>query len=107
MSDIKFEELRRFYPNAQKVQEGQRLLALLPNLMVSTSSGTRKVNALLYPHEHNGYLSRLFFSESLPSDANFSAVTVCGATWYACSWQGVSASLPWAEIVANHLRAIK
>lgn len=107
MSESKFEELRRVYPTAQKVQEGQRLLAFLPGLMVSTSAGPRKVNALLYPYDHNGYQTRLFFSEQLPSHANFSAFNVCGATWYAPSWQGISASLPWSEIVANHLRAIK
>ena len=33
------------------------------------------------------------------------AHTLCGETWWACSWQGVKASLPWVQILANHLLA--
>lgn len=103
-------QLRALYPGTQAVQEGGKTLAHVPGIMVITADGQTTFDGLLYPHAHpSGYTTRLFVSKPLrsPRAANWQSHTVCGQTWWVCSWNQVPATLPWVEILANHLRAFR
>lgn len=102
--------LRSLYPGTEPTDEGGKTLAFIPNITITTSDGPTTFDALLDPYAHpTGYTTRLFVSRPLraPGAANWQSHTVCGQTWWVCSWNQVPASLPWVEILANHLRAFR
>lgn len=109
MSGEKFNALKKFYPAAQAILEGGRTIVSLPGLKVQTPNGVVELDAMLCPHEHSGYETRLFVDKQLsaPNAKNWTAHVVGGKTWWACSWREVAAGLPWIEIMANHLRAFR
>lgn len=107
MSAPKFEALKQYYPAAQAVHEGGVLCAFLPALRIDTPVGAVRLDALLYPAQHAGYESRLFLERQISAvnAKNWNSYQLIGRNWQACSWQGVSAALPWDQMLANHLRA--
>lgn len=109
MSAAQLSVLQAVVPSAEAFQEGGRLLAFLPGLKVETLGGTVVCDALLHPHEHSGYQTRLFLDRQIPGGSanNWTAHSLGGRTWWACSWQGVEAALPWVQILMNHLRAFR
>jgi hypothetical protein len=72
-------------------------------------SSTQTRDVLLWPRFREGYATRLFLSGPVQGGAaqNWNQYSICGRQWYVCSWQGVPATLPWIEILANHLRAFR
>lgn len=109
MSADKLSLLKKFFPTAEPFPEGGQLGAYLPGIKVDTPTGPMELNAILYPHPHTGYETRLFTDRQIaaPNAKNWTAHTLGGRTWWACSWSGVAANLPWIEILANHLRAFR
>ena len=102
------EKLRRLCRGAELWDEGGQEIVFLPDLRFESSSGRREMDALLWPAPRDGYESRLFLSEAIPARAGHNgAANIKGRPWYAVSWRGVSASLPWVEVLANHLRAYR
>lgn len=109
MKEDKFNALRQFFPKAEQFHEGGQVAAYLPGIKVETSRGIVELNAVLFPHSHSGYLTRLFTDRQIvaPNANNWTAHTLGGQTWWTCSWQGVEAALPWIDILVNHLRAFR
>ncbi|MDO8773509.1 MAG: hypothetical protein Q7K57_33345 [Burkholderiaceae bacterium] len=107
MSSAQFNALKVFYPAAQCWSEGDREVAYLPGVTIQAAGCPVEVALLLHPHGKDGYDTRLFVDRKVAETKglNWQAHTVCGETWWACSWQGVNASLPWVQVLANHLRA--
>lgn len=103
------EQIRKFCPGAELVQEGGQTAVLLPGLRIKTPKGRELRDALLWPWSRDSYDSRLFLSEAVtaPNANNWNPFTILGRTWYACSWQGVPNGLPWQEILLGHLRAFR
>ena len=106
-AQVQLGALRGLSPNAELVSEGGRQGVFLPQVQFDTAGGRVTRDLLLWPHEMNGYLTRLFVSEQVKHSKNYAwvASSLCGRNWWVASWQGVSAALPWIEILANHLRA--
>ena len=109
MSMDKFYALQKFFPSAQALTEAGQLVAYLPCLKVVTLEGVMELDALLVPFEHSGYRTRLFTEKQILSQnaKNWTAHTVCGKSWWVCSWNEVPSALPWIDILANHLRAFR
>lgn len=109
MSADKLNELRKFFPAAEPFQEGGQLAAYLPSVKVDTPNGVVEFDAVLFPHFHSGYLTRLFTDRqiSAPNAKHWTPHTLGGRTWWACSWQGIEGGLPWIDMLANHLRAFR
>jgi hypothetical protein len=55
------------------------------------------------------YRTRLFVDRQIaaPNAKNWTPHSLCGRSWWACSWQDVGADLPWINMLANHLRAFR
>ncbi|MBB1090450.1 hypothetical protein HUU61_04035 [Rhodopseudomonas palustris] len=104
-----FAEIRKLYPNAEMWTEGGQQAVYLPQLRIANQGATVIRDALLWPTTREGYSTRLFLSEAVtaPRAKNWNPFNICGRSWYACSWQGVPATLPWVEILANHLSVLK
>lgn len=101
--------LRNLSPQAELMTEGGQVAAYLPSVQFEAKGAKVTRNLLLWPGPKDGYLTRLFLSEQVQSTEGraWTSFSLCGGTWWAVSWQGVAANLPWLAILANHLRAFK
>lgn len=101
--------LRTLCPQAALLTEGGQTVVHLPSVTFEAKSSRVTRDLLLWPGPRDGYLSRLFLSEQVASTEArpWTAYNLCGGTWWAVSWQGVPADLPWIEILAGHLGAFK
>jgi hypothetical protein len=103
------EGLRRLYPAAYAGKDGALDVAYLPGLLVGKEGQKSAVLALLYPHQESGYPTRLFLDRQVVTTESKTWQTrvIAGETWWSISWTGVPNSLPWTEILANHLRGLQ
>lgn len=101
--------LRKHWPEAELVGEGERKFVLLPSFVVNSNGQPNVITALLQPFANgDGYLTRLYFSEKFSSKgSNWNIFNILGRSWHARSWNGVSEDLPWLEIISNHLRDLQ
>jgi len=109
MNDLKgFEVLRAACPAARILSEGGITYISLPDLRFQSGNQTIAREALLCPQQHGGYMTRLFFHQPVPGKGNnWTLHQILGRTWHTWSWNNVEASLPVADILANHLRALR
>lgn len=107
-AEDQMEELRQICSGAVPMADGTLRLVHLPNLQVPTGGNVKVLEGLLCPTNHSGYETRLFLSEGRFGRVNnWTSHQILGKTWHTWSWQGVSASLRLAEILALHLKALR
>ena len=101
--------LRSLCAQASLLTEGGASVVHLPGVKFQAATKRVTRDLLLWPSSRDGYETRLFLSEQVASSVQraWSSFQLCGRTWWAVSWRGVPATLPWIEILANHLRAFK
>ena len=99
------DELKQICAAVHEMPEGGINYIYLPSLKVSESE---VVDALLCPQQHSGYTTRLFLSRPIPGKgANWSVHTILSRTWHTWSWNNVPANQRLAEILAQHLVALR
>lgn len=102
------ETLKALCPEAELWEEGGQPLAFLPNLQIKSDGAPHQTDGLLWPGPRDGYETRLFLSRPFPAKGqNWNVFNIKGRAWHACSWNGVPASLPWLQILANHLSPLR
>lgn len=80
----------------------------IPKLRLPSGCQPQETEALLCLVGHNGYMTRLFLAQQVANRlGNWVTAYVQGRTWYTWSWNGVPAQLRPAEILAEHLRALR
>jgi hypothetical protein len=90
------------------MHEGGYVYVHLPGLKLRTGEQTILLDALLCPQPKDGYASRLYLSQQIASrGANWKTERILDRTWWTWSWNGVGSHLRWAEILAEHLRALR
>ena len=99
--------LRDLCPGAELWTEAGAPLVYLPDLKIASGGTVRTVDGLLCPRSRDGYDTRMFFSERLPVDRNWSSHAVMARNWSAVSWSGIAADQPWLDILAGHLETVK
>ena len=100
--------MRSLCQGAELWEEGGRPLVFLPGLKVHSGGEVHTVDGLLCPRDRDGYETRLFLSKAFPGKvANWNVFNIKGRTWHSPSWQGVSAKLPWLEILGGHLSPLQ
>lgn len=101
--------LRTLCPQAELLSEGGQVVVHLPSVQFEAKGGKVTRDLLLWPGPKDGYLTRLFLSAQVPCNEarTWTSFSLCGGSWWAVSWQGVDASLPWISILAVHLGAFK
>lgn len=99
--------LKRLHSDCQLLKEAGMALALLRNFAFRAGDVEQRMDLLLYPASHSGYTSRLFFERAIANrGVNWNQHRVVDRSWWAPSWQHVSATLPWPAMLAAHLRAV-
>jgi hypothetical protein len=104
-------QLRELSPAAEIWTDAGRPMVFLPSVSFK-ARGVRVVrDLLLMPWQgDSGYPSRLYLSERVETseERNWNgSSSIQGRTWQAVSWDGVSTSLTWFEMVGAHLRAFQ
>lgn len=97
--------LRTLCSGATLWDEAGEPLVFLPDLKVESAGAVHTVDALLCPRMRDGYETRLYYSRQLPAPRAWSTHAVMAGSWSTFSWQGISASQPWLDILASHLGA--
>jgi hypothetical protein len=95
------------WPRAALRYEGGKPLIFLPEFQVKSGGQVSTMDLLLCPHQHSGYVTRLFFRQQLGRGANWSVHAVCGEQWWAPSWKDVQPNQSWPSMLANHLKAVE
>lgn len=99
------------YPGSSVCTEGGKAYILIPRLTLPVGCKPQCVDALLCPHERDGYPSRLFFSEVIrgPSAPNWNAqsIRILERNWFGYSWRDVPATLTPMQMILSHLRGLR
>jgi hypothetical protein len=104
-----FAAIQAMHATAILDKEGDNPLVLLPHFKFRVGGKTMQMALLLYPSEHSGYATRLFFEQKLEGaghSQNWSEHTILTRKWWAPSWKDVIADQPWTSMLAAHLRAV-
>lgn len=103
------EELKQLVPGAARADEGGSPFFLLPNLILPDGCKPTSCDCLLSPKPHGGYPSRLYFAHVVKSGPNWNAknVQILGRNWQGYSWQTNQEGLRLAQLVMEHLRALR
>lgn len=80
----------------------------LPRLSLPAGCQPPQVEGLLCPHGRDGYATRLFLAQPVSGRGqNWTVHRILDRTWHTWSWNNVGAQLRPAEILAEHLRALR
>jgi hypothetical protein len=97
----------------EKYEAGYQFV-FLPQIKIAVGDQVKVMDALLAPTTHSGYTTRVFLSEQITERptigtqaANWSQHHIFGKNWWTWSWQGVTADLPWVQILIAHLSALR
>jgi hypothetical protein len=102
------EHLREIVDLCGEAKELSEGFIYIPRLRLPAGCQPQETEALLCLVNHNGYLTRLFLSQPVSNRlGGWVAIYTQGRTWHTWSWNGVPAQLRPAEILAEHLRALR
>ena len=104
-----FVGLKAMHAGTVLLKEGGQLVALLPAFGF-TAAGNQafRMDLLLVPFMHSGYVTRLFFERQIAGRAiNWNQHRLLERNWWAPSWNHVPASLRWTQMLLAHLRAVE
>ena len=102
------DELKTICAGAAEMTEGGCSFVYLPGLKVLTGGQTLILDGLLCPQARDGYVTRLFLSQPVPGRGNnWTTHRILDRTWHVWSWNHVSAEQRPAQILAEHLRALR
>lgn len=105
--EAEFANLKAMHSGAVLLAEGGQPLALLPAFGFIVGDQARRMDLLLVPFAHSGYVTRLFFEHQIEGrGANWKQHRVVERNWWAPSWNHVPANLRWTQMLSAHLRAV-
>jgi len=102
-----FAGLKAMHADAVLLKEGGKSVALLPAFGFVAGDQPYRMDLLLVPFLHSGYVTRLFFERKIEGHgANWNQHRVIERNWWAPSWSDVPGSLRWTQMLMAHLRAV-
>jgi len=102
-----FAGLKLMHAGAVLLKEGGQPVALLPAFGFTAGDQPYRMDLLLVPFAHSGYITRLFFERSIEGRAGqWKSHRVIERNWWAPSYNHVPASMPWTQMLSAHLRAV-
>ncbi|MEQ1756029.1 MAG: hypothetical protein ABL973_18045 [Micropepsaceae bacterium] len=99
--------LKAMHAGATLLKEGGQPVALLPAFGFTAGDRAYKMDLLLVPFAHSGYITRLFFAQQIEGRAaNWTQHRVIERNWWAPSWNHVPVAMRWTQMLSAHLRAV-
>lgn len=87
---------------------GGRPVALLPAFGFTAGGQPCRMDLLLVPFSHSGYITRLFFERRIAGRGNnWNQHRLIERNWWAPSWNHVPATMRWTQMLSAHLRAVE
>jgi hypothetical protein len=103
-----FAGLKAMHAGAVLLKEGGQSVALLPAFGFTAGGHPFRLDLLLVPFAHSGYVTRLFFEHQIAGrGSNWNQHRLLERNWWAPSWNHVPASLRWTQMLLAHLRAVE
>ncbi len=109
MSDLPegFVQLKKIHDACTLLREGGRPVVVLYGFPFLSAGTEERMDLLLHPGTHSGYVTRLFFERAVVGrGANWTQHRVVDRPWWAPSWQNVPESMNWPAMLCAHLRAV-
>ena len=109
MSDpaTEFAGLQPMHGSVVLLKEGGQHVALLPAFGFVAGGVSRRMDLVLVPFLHSGYVTRLFFAQQIDGrGSNWTQHRVVERIWWAPSWNNVPPTLKWTQMISAHLRAV-
>ena len=101
-------ELKVICAGAMEMAEAGHVYVYLPSFNLRTGDQTITVDALLCLQARDGYTTRLFLSQQVPGRGNnWTTHRILERTWYTWSWNNVRSDQRPAQVLAEHLRALR
>jgi hypothetical protein len=102
------EELRLLCPTAEPISEAGKSFFLLPNLKLPPGRQAEQTDALLCVSEHSGYPTKLFLAIKLTDrGGTWREFRILDRLWYSWSWKDVLSNQRPAQILIQHLNALR
>ena len=102
-----FAQMKAMHDSAVLLKEGGQPVVLLPAFGFTVSGKPERMDLLLVPFAHSGYVTRLFFERKIEGrGSNWKSHRVVERNWWAPSWNHVPAGMPWVRMLCAHLRAL-
>lgn len=108
------QELKRLFGEVQSAEEGGVIFFLFLSLQLPDGCDHSTIQALLCPTARDGYTSRLFFAEKInmqnpKQTLNWNGLNqrILEKNWHAYSWKINRTDLRLAQMVVDHLSALK
>lgn len=99
--------VKMMHAAARLLTEGGRPVVFLPGFSFRAAAKDQKMDLLLVPWEHSGYVTRLFFERPITERGqNWTQHYLIDRNWWTPSYNGVIATLPWREILCAHIRGL-
>jgi hypothetical protein len=104
---VEFERVKAMHGSAVLLKEGGQPVVLLPGFGFTAAGKPQKMDLLLVPFAHSGYVTRLFFERMIDGrGSNWKTHRIAERNWWAPSWNNVPASMRWTAMLCAHLRAV-
>ncbi|MFZ1923570.1 MAG: hypothetical protein WAU57_18260 [Xanthobacteraceae bacterium] len=101
------EQIKPMHADALLLKEGGQPVAYLRAFGFTAAGKPERMDLLLVPFAHSGYVTRLFFERQIGGrGSNWKTHRVAERNWWAPSWNNVPASMPWTQMLLAHLRAV-
>jgi hypothetical protein len=101
-------ELQQVCAGAVVHEEAGREYVFLPQLNLPPGRAPSVIDGLLCLTEREGYPTRLFLAARYPErGANWNEYRILDRTWHSWSWNHVPNAQRPAQILAEHLRALR
>jgi len=102
-----YQKLKLVWEAAVLHKEGGNPVVLLPDAAFVAAGKEERMDLLLYPSQHSGYVTRLFFQRQIAGRGdNWTQHRVLERNWWAPSWKDVLPTLSWPAMLCAHLRAV-
>ena len=110
ITDEMIERFKASFPGSVSGKDLKGSFHFLPKVSVTTTLGEKVVDLLFCPEGRDGYPSRLFFSENLPTKdptRNWNGrERIMDRNWHAMSWKIENPPPTLEALLSDHLRAL-
>lgn len=109
LMEQELDELRKISPEAAIYSEGGKDYVLMPYVRVPDPSSALVTDLLFCPTEREGYPSRLFFAQQVPSKTArpWTSFRIIGREWWAYSWRVEAGTNSLLQLIGIHMGALR
>jgi hypothetical protein len=103
-----FATLKAMYPGTEIMADSGVDHVFIPKMPIFSGGAHLTLDALLRAGQHDGYPTRIFVERQIDGKGqNWKQYQILGRTWWAPSWNHITADMSIVSMLANHLVAFR